>query len=331
MKSMKGSGRAGEPGGGFTERRSPSGEGEQRRETPRAPAARRDGGPRMAGSFVVSANLRLPVTSPWGRLIGRSKREEDMREMGYAKFGSVAGPAGLLIALTLGTVLANGRAMAAGEAADLFDAPISVQRLEPEAAGETSEIVCTQFDDLTIREEQEGPTSKPAGLIAAGGTCGRAETPGETKVKSAGMYFLGRKGPALVFEEMDPHGASAFVVVDSDTGTIVFRDRTFGAPAFTGLSWDGGQMSLSYMRGVNAPCSMLKNRAACAAELNAKNLMPRAMTSKLKPGACTGPYAEASAPDDNPSILSHKVDVVLAADQSPKRKPYGPVACAPMP
>ncbi len=251
--------------------------------------------------------------------------------MRHAKLGSAARQTGFLVAVLLGAVVANGRAMAAGEAADPFDTPISVQRLTPKNAGPGPEIVCTRFADLTIREQQDGPTSKDAGLIAKGGTCGRGKISGEKRVKTADMYFLGRKGPALVFQQMDAQGASGFVVVDADTGAIVFRDATVGEPAFTAASWADGQLSLSYTRGVNAPCSMLKDPAGCAAQLETQKLMSVALASRMKPGACAASYREASAPDDNPSILSHLAEMVLVAGQRPKRTPRGPINCSPMP
>lgn len=251
--------------------------------------------------------------------------------MGHGKLGSAAGPAGLVIATAIAALLASGAARAAGEDAALFDPPVSVQRLEPKSAGAGPTIVCTRFDDLTIREQQDGPTSTDAGLIAKGGSCGRGKAKGETRVRTAGMYFLGRKGPGLIFEEMDPHGAVGFVVIDAETGKLVYRDATVSSPTFSALSWADGELRMTYVRGVNAPCSMLKDPAGCAAQLEAKKLMSVALASRLKPGACVGPYAESSATDDNPSLLSHPVETVLAADQPVKRKLLGPLACAAMP
>ena len=96
---------------------------------------------------------------------------------------------------------------AAAQTPDQFDKALSVQTIKPKP-DDSTEIRCTTFADLMVRETQDGPTSENAAIVRnAKAPCTAKAGPGETVLDTNGMTLDGRRGSYLLFSDLDPHGA----------------------------------------------------------------------------------------------------------------------------
>jgi hypothetical protein len=214
----------------------------------------------------------------------------------------------------------------------LFEQPASVRKLPPPKPNEDStEIRCTYYADLMVRETQDGPESENAAIVRnAKAPCTADAVPGETLLDTAGMTFDGRKGAYLLFSDLDPHGATGFVIIDTKTGHILLRDAAMSHPVLQNLVLENGNLRLRYKRGVNAPCSLMQNAPTCWAQLVTEGLIPaelKAPSAQL----CSDAYTRDSAPRNNPSIVVYATEIIIAAGGSTKVLSRGPLACESMP
>ncbi|MEP9352790.1 hypothetical protein ABLE93_04225 [Xanthobacter sp. KR7-65] len=240
-------------------------------------------------------------------------------------------PYGLATALVLGAGLLFAGA-APGWSAPAFDPPTAVKELPPKSDAEPDEVRCTSFGDLTVRELLDGPTSKPPQILPAGAACTTAAVPGAIPVALDNMFFEGRKGPFLFFGAMDAQGAADFVVINAKTGAAVFKDAVYGDGAARKVMLENGALKLSYLRGVNAPCSLFQSAARCWASLVMNEQVPKDMAQQIPDAKiCAAAYKKTKAPKDNPSILTYASEVLVSPDGTLKELSRGKVGCESMP
>jgi hypothetical protein len=213
---------------------------------------------------------------------------------------------------------------------DQFDKPVSVQTIKPKP-NDPTEIRCTTFADLMIRETQDGPESENAAIVReAQAPCTAKGGPGETVLDTAGMTLDGRRGAYLLFSDLNPHGATGFAIIDAKTGKILLRDAALSNPVLRSLALENGNLRLRYQRGVNAPCSLMDNARKCWARLIKDGLIPgtlKAPSSRI----CQHAYKQDRSPRNNPSIVSYTTEVVVDTGGTAKVMSRGVVRCTPMP
>ncbi|HWV54266.1 hypothetical protein [Pseudorhodoplanes sp.] len=213
---------------------------------------------------------------------------------------------------------------------DQFDKPMSVQTVKPKP-DDDAEIRCTYFPDLMIRETQDGPSSENAEIVRdAKAACTASPVAGATVLDTNGMTLEGRRGMFLLFSDLDPHGATGFVIIDARSGKILLRDAALSNPVLQNLALANGTLRLRYKRGINAPCSLMADAQKCWAELVKEKLVP----SDLKaPSAqiCAEAYKRDKAPRDNPSIVAYATEVAIDAAGGTKVLSRGALECDSLP
>ena len=241
-----------------------------------------------------------------------------------------------IIAVLAGCAGAGGRA-AAKDGSAQFDRPLTVRRLPPgTGANPAPEVICTLYPDLMIRETgTDTPAPEAADLVRRppGAACGRGALAGAVGLDTQGYSFAGRKGPFLLFTATDPNGAVPFTVIDAATGRVIHRDGLAAGTTFHAVVRGGGTLTLDFTRGVNAPCALPKDGAACWARLGREGLIPPDLARRPPPmTACAAAYHTEKAPPDDPSVLAYDVDLRLqAAGAVQTRLTGGRVACTPLP
>ena len=226
--------------------------------------------------------------------------------------------------------VAAGLAGAAAQTPDQFDKPAEVRTIKPTPDQDT-EIRCTSFADLMIRETQDGPESENAAIVKnPQAPCSAKAAPGEILLDTAGMTLDGRRGGFLLFSDLDPHGATNFAIVEASTGRIVFRDAALSNPVLQSLALENGTLRLRYRRGVNAPCSLMRNAKTCWAELVKDGLVPAEITMPAA-DICAESYRRDSSPPENPSIVVYASEVAIDAGGNAKVLSRGDLSCEPMP
>lgn len=238
-------------------------------------------------------------------------------------------------AIAAGCLLVAAPAWAQTPAPNLFDKPVAVRKTPVKVNGAEREIRCTYFADFMIRENMEGPTSQDAALVRGSGQpCNDKTVGGELVLKTANMGFDGRKGAALFFSEMDPHGGVRFLIVNANTGKVIFKDAAAsdGDKLFQSVAMAKEGLRLTYKRAINAPCSILQNAARCWSSLVMNKQVPQDMAQPI-PSAqiCSASYKASSAPADNPSIVMYDSELLIDANGRSKVLRHGPVSCSPLP
>ena len=213
-----------------------------------------------------------------------------------------------------------------------FDAPVTVKNLPPKSDAEPQEVRCTYYPDLMVREVFDGPTAiAPALVLGNSAPCTAKANPGAREIEMADMVLDGRKGPFLLFSQMDPKDSTGFIVIHAPTGKAVLKDAALGDPQTMRLALDGtGALTFSYNRGANLSCSILEKPAACWAQSVKEGLVPQSMASQV-PAAklCAAAYKQAQSPRDNPSVLSYARTVVIGSGGDVTETARGPVSCTP--
>ena len=216
------------------------------------------------------------------------------------------------------------------QAPDQFDKPTAVRNVKPKP-DDSTEIRCTYFSDLMVREAQDGPESENAAIVRnPKAACTTSEAPGATLLDTAGMTFDGRKGSYLLFSDLDPHGATGFVIIDTKTGHILLRDAAMSHPVLQTLTLENGSLRLRYRRGVNAPCSLMQDAKKCWSQLVTEKLVPADLPA---PSAqiCSEAYNRDNAPPNNPSIVVYATEVIVDTGGKTRVLSRGAVECESMP
>jgi len=231
--------------------------------------------------------------------------------------------------LVAGSVLAL--SLLASPAFAAFDKPVSIKK---SGGADGREIICTDYGDVAVIETRDGPSSSPAVLVTGDGArCGAAAAKRGRALATAEMALEGRLGPVLVFTEMDPHGAVGFVALRIADGAVVVKEAVVGQPAFksTQVRRDGSVV-LSYRRGVNAPCSLAQNAAACWAQMVKEGSVPPEMSAQAPQAAsCAAAYKAMSAPRDAPSIAEWNQETTIEFEGRVIRRMSAPVGCGVQP
>jgi hypothetical protein len=213
-----------------------------------------------------------------------------------------------------------------------YDEPASTKKT---ADKEGRETICTDYGDLAVFESQDGPTSEPARLISGDGMrCGPGAAKRGRELPTAGMAFEGRVGPVLLFIEMDAHGAVDFVAIRSTDGQLLVKEAVVpGGKSFKSVQMRrDGSVVLTYRRGVNAPCSLLQNAAACWARMVKEGSVPREMASQApQESACEAAYRAMPAPRDAPSIAEWEQETTIAHMGPITRRISGAIGCGVQP
>ncbi len=243
----------------------------------------------------------------------------------------------LLIAAGVAASLALPRlAFAAPDAfAGSLDHPLATKIVR--AKGETSEITCTYYADLMVRETgTDSPEPDDATLVtlphgAARPACSATAPKGAVKVKTEGYALEGRRGGFLIWDVSDPNGAEPFLVMDAKTGRTLFEDGL--SPTLRlrrTASLENGKLRLTYTRGFNAPCSLAAKPKSCWASLVAGGKVAKGMpTLTAPPKSCLAAYRK--TPADDPSVVTYPVDLTLDAAGKAQIISFGPVSCQPQP
>jgi hypothetical protein len=226
--------------------------------------------------------------------------------------------------------IAASLAAAAAQTPDQFDKPAEVRTIKPKPDQDT-QIRCTVFADLMIRETQDGPESENAAMVKnPKAPCTAKAAQGEILLDTAGMTLDGRRGAFLLFSDLDPHGATNFAIIDARSGRILFRDAALSNPVLQSLTLESDTLRLRYRRGVNAPCSLMRDMQACWAELVKDGLVPDEVTMPAA-NICAESYQRDRSPRENPSIVVYATEVAIDAGGNAKVLSRGTVDCEPMP
>ncbi len=209
---------------------------------------------------------------------------------------------------------------------DQFDKPAAMRSVKPKP-DDSTEIRCTYFPDLMVREIQDGPESENAVIVRnAKAPCSAKAEAGGTVLDTNGMTLDGRRGSFLLFSDLNPHGATGFVVIDAKSGRIVFRDSALSNPVLQSLALEDGNLRLRYRRGINAPCSLMDNAQKCWGQLVKEGLVPSDIKAP-QAQICSDAYTRDKAPRDNPSIVVYRTEVVIDAGGTAKVLSRGAVEC----
>ena len=242
----------------------------------------------------------------------------------------------LSIVCAAGVAVAN----APSREAKLFDPPAAEKTLAPKSADDpVGQITCTYYAGLMVRETgTDTPDPGAATMVrfpalAKRPTCGRSASPIATALKTEGYSLLGRKGPFLVFDATDPNGAVDFLVISASSGAKLFEDGKSERGLST-VSLEKGVLRLTYIRGLNAPCSVVKDGASCWASLAHAGAIPATLAHALPPvRACAAAYRKGPrpTPPDDPSIILYAVAATIDGSGKASVSVNGPVTCEPMP
>jgi hypothetical protein len=218
-----------------------------------------------------------------------------------------------------------------------LDRPVATKKVPAKSDDDPDgQIKCTYYRDFMLRETgTDTPDPNDAKLfpVAAGAArpnCDASQRDDAVSLKTEGYSYIGRKGRFLLFSATDPNGAVPFTVLDADSGKAIFAD---GTPADRGIqvvALDHDTLHLGYTRAFNAPCSLLKDLAACWSSLVADGTVPRGMAQPPR-DLCAASYKEESAPADDPSIVSYDVDTTIDAQGQAHVVAHSAIGCAPVP
>jgi hypothetical protein len=218
--------------------------------------------------------------------------------------------------------------------ASAFDPPLSVQTVPAHSDAESgTELRCTAYRDIVIRETgTDTPAPGPAAILAVGArrpACAKPPGARDIALSTENYSFVGRKGPFLLFEATDPNGAIPFVLLASGTGKVIYSD-SMTEDGIAAVALDDGALHIKFRRGINGPCSLAKEGAACWAKFVAAAAIPPSVTpppAKI----CTVAYSRNKAPPDDPSLVFFDVDIVVGLDGTSQLKAVGTAGCTAMP
>ena len=226
----------------------------------------------------------------------------------------------------------------------LFDPPLAIQDLEPiEGPHPAQAVRCHWYGDFMIRETNtDSPGFGPSYVVHPGPggarpVCRAAPTASDTKLDMESQALLGRKGPYLVFETTDANGPEPFLVVHLPDGRQIYDDKRnlFTVKGkdggFHAVTLDGDLLHLKYSRGYDAPCSLIKDGAACWARTMKEGHFARAVASQPPPIAdCVAAYkGQNGATAKDASTIVYDVDMTVTPAGKVSVLSRGPVGCLP--
>ena len=214
--------------------------------------------------------------------------------------------------------------------ADLFDKPVSEQKVPPKTDTE-SEITCTYYPDLMVRETgTDTPAPDDAVLLRDAQHPCDPNGIGVT-LKTSAYGLAGRKGQFLLFEATDPNGASAFIVIDAGSGKTLYHDDMASDNGIHSVAIENVGLHIRFKRAINATCSFVKEGAACWSRLIREGKIPRAMPAVPAAQTCAGDLRRANSSPDDPAIVTYDVDMTVDATGKAHVVSRGAVGCEPLP
>lgn len=189
---------------------------------------------------------------------------------------------------------------------------------------------CTYYRDWMIREtgvDTPGPAAAELVALSPGAARDCEHAPGSRLPSTAGHTLIGRVDALLVFRATDPNGAVPFIVLDAPSGAIRFEDAYVGADPMI-LRHAAGRLSLRYTRGINAPCSLAVDGAACWNELLRRGALPAQMANERpRPEDCATVYRTSAVALDSPTLVTYPVRVTFGSHRATITSREGSVRC----
>jgi len=233
-------------------------------------------------------------------------------------------------------------APAAAQTVDGFIAPSDDIEIHGNYSASNSDgtITCYVYEDVMIRlPDSRSVFPKDAILLPKmeNGTptkCDRGVPSTGTSLHSEGFRLDGRWGNFLIFLASDPSGVSDFKIYDVRDGHQVYEDTQMRIAA-TVFAHD--ILRLRYIRGVDPRCSLLSDRKACWSHVVASGLLPRGVfpyppsVQSCKKGYIRGRIGPMPAPDNDLSIITYKVTLVVDSKGQATAQPVGGLQCEAMP
>lgn len=204
-----------------------------------------------------------------------------------------------------------------------------------------SKLTCYFYPAVMVKEYDEG--QKGAEWLAivpnnrrAAPKCIRSHVPGERVIEGSEWrgYFKGVKGNLVFFNDSDGiDGGLPFVVYDARAGQKIFQDSAYDSTMWSRKVQDspfnqlrvnrtrGGQVSLKYLRVVEANCDLQTEKASCWEQVREKLELK---TAEMP--ACSG-YERILTRRE--SSVAYPVEVLLFPQPATKTI-AGPVKCWPV-
>lgn len=243
-------------------------------------------------------------------------------------------------AVAIGLVLLAGAAAAqnGNRLAAQLDRPSATRKVPPKPdADATGQIACTFYPDLMVRETGTDTPAPDAALLvrvppgSARPACDAQPPADSIMLDTENFSFIGRKSGFLLFSATDPNGAVPFLVLDAETGRLLYADGTAADRGIRSLAVRNGTLHLRYTRGINAPCSLMQDAVGCWARLLREGKVPGTMAQAPSAAICAASYKTTRAPPDVPSIIVYDMDMTVDAAGRTQILSQGPVSCAALP
>jgi hypothetical protein len=211
----------------------------------------------------------------------------------------------------------------------LFDHPTRTERKPlPRVAGNPNPrgvVRCIYFPDVTVKEVDNGEhgddaiTVTPMTESGKRPSCGEQDDPGEVVLKGGrGGYFIGAKGGFVyVMSTLGGEGVNPFTIYDALNGKMLYSDL-MAAIAPEGFSIKDGVLTMSYVRGAPAECTLLGSAQDCWADFSKRARLPEEVRRMGAPvAACQRGYEARAKRGGNKfdatvwSLLSYSVTLTL--------------------
>ena len=109
--------------------------------------------------------------------------------------------------------------------------------------------------------------------------CNAAHAAGEVSLKTANYALVGRKGPFLFFEAVDPLGAVGFLILTATTGRVIYNNGVSAEYdcSLQSAALEDGALHIRFTRVFNGSCSIAKDGAKCWARMAREGKIPRSL------------------------------------------------------
>ena len=166
-----------------------------------------------------------------------------------------------------------------------------------------------------------------------------ARTPAGIPIKTSGYALVGRTSFYLFFEEADPNGSVAFLVIDVRTGRTIIADVSADGIADPAqvhtITATPASLTIAFQRALNTQCSILASPQPCWRQITSTkdNHIPAEIARFAPPAlACAHSYREAKTESDDPSIITYEAQVSWTSNGGRNAiRAAGPVGCRPTP
>lgn len=167
-----------------------------------------------------------------------------------------------------------------------------------EKGGMSGGITCTYYRTFTVKELELGDKGATAISVTPAQwpnhpRCGKQDDPGEMVLRNShGAGSVGAKGNYLDVVSALGADTTPFTIYDAVTGKLLYHDEAVG-PGQEAISVEGGTLTLRYMRGVIAPCSLISDGQSCWAQtVREAHLVSAVASHPPSPDSCRNGYAK---------------------------------------